>query len=111
VAGVGTSEGPSLATLGGVLYAVWKGEFMDERLWYASFNGTAWTAQKQIAGVGSSVGPGLALFGSALYAAWKGEAGDQSIWYSSFNGTTWTAQAKVPGVGTSPDLALEASTT
>jgi hypothetical protein len=84
---------------------------MDQRLWYSSFNGTAWTAQKQITGVGSSVGAGLALFGSALYAAWKGESGDQSIWYSSFNGTTWTPQTKVPGVGTSPDLALKAGTT
>jgi hypothetical protein len=84
---------------------------MDQRLWYSSFNGTAWAAQKQIAGVASSVGPGLALFGSALYAAWKGESGDQSIWYSSFNGTTWTAQHQVPGVGTSPDLAKGVGTT
>jgi hypothetical protein len=108
MSGVGTSEGPSIAALGGTLYAVWKGELMDQRLWYSSFNGTAWAAQKQITGVGSSSGPGLALFGNVLYAAWKGEGGDQSIWYSSFNGTTWAPQAKVPGVGTSPDLVLKA---
>ena len=77
-------------------------------MWYSSFNGTTWAAQKQIAGVASSVGPGIAVFNQALYACWKGELGDQSIWFSLFNGTSWAAQKQILGVGTSPDL-LEAA--
>jgi hypothetical protein len=77
-------------------------------MYYSTFNGTSWAAQKKIAGIASSVGPGLAVFNNALYACWKGELGDQSIWYSHFNGASWAAQKQIPGVGTSPDLARTA---
>ena len=79
------------------MYAAWKGEDDDQRLWFASFDGTKWSAQAQIPAVASSIGPSLAGFGSKLYAAWKGEEGDQQLWYASFDGTKWSAQANIPG--------------
>ena len=38
------------AAFGGRLYAAWKGENTDQRLFYASFNGTSWTPQALIPG-------------------------------------------------------------
>jgi hypothetical protein len=87
---------------------VWKGIFGDQRLFYSSFDGSAWTSQQLISGVASSVGPGIATFGNSLFAAWKGMLGDQAIWFSHFNGSAWAAQQIVPGVGTSPDLVMTA---
>ncbi len=103
----GTSEGPSLAVYNGLLYAVWKGEYADQTMWWSTYNGSAWTPQKQIPGVWSSVGPGLAVFGNKLFMAWKGMNGDERIWYTAYNGTSWAAQQIVPGVGTSTDLIVE----
>jgi len=40
--------------LGNALYAAWKGELGDQSIWYSTFNGTTWAAQKQIPGVGTS---------------------------------------------------------
>ena len=93
-----------LFAFGGKLYAAWKGEVGDDRLFYASFNGTSWeAASTQIPG-NSSVGPSIAATsGSALYAAWKGENGDndQRLFYSVFNGSTWQAQVQISNVGSS----------
>ena len=50
IPGTATSTGPSLAAFGGRLYAAWKGENTDQRLFYASFNGTGWTQQALIPG-------------------------------------------------------------
>jgi hypothetical protein len=101
---VGSSRGPSLAVFNNTLYAVWKGESGDQGIYFSTFNGTSWAAQKAIPNVGTSVGAGVAVFNNALYACWKGESGDQAIYYTEFNGTTWAAQKAISGVGTSPDL-------
>ena len=98
--------GPSLASFNGKLYSAWKGENSDQGIYYASYDGTKWSAQTNIAGVGTSVGPALATFNSKLYAVWKGENSDQGIYYASFDGTKWSAQTNIAGVGTSIGPAL-----
>ncbi|HWH09806.1 MAG TPA: hypothetical protein VG165_01655 [Solirubrobacteraceae bacterium] len=104
---VGSSKSQGLAAFDGRLYAAWKGETEDERLFYSSFT-TGWAAQNQIPGVAGSDGPSLAVFDGALYAAWKGAQTDQGIWWSTFNGNAWAAQKEIPGVATSvgPSLAV-----
>ena len=95
-----------LCDYSGKLYAAWKGETGDDRLFYSAFDGTSWVPQETIAG-NSSVGPGLAVFGSSMFAAWKGENDDQRLFFAGFSGTTWLAQAQIPGVASSigPSLA------
>ena len=80
----------------------WKGIDNDQRIWFSSFNGTAWAPQQQVQGVGTSVGPSLSVYNNGrLYMTWKGITNDQRIWFSSFNGTAWAPQQQVQGVGTS----------
>jgi len=86
------------------LFAVWKGQYADQSLWYSRFNGSAWAPQKQMPQGWSSVGPGVATFGNQMLVAWKGMWGDERIWFSAYNGSAWTPQQVVPGVGTSGDL-------
>jgi hypothetical protein len=105
--GGNTSAGPSLGVFGGDVYAAWKGEWSDPRLFFAKFNGSAWENQVQIPNAYSDVGPALCAFSSTrLIAAWKSV--DQSLRYASYNGTTWSSPAIIPGVGSSvgPSLAL-----
>jgi hypothetical protein len=94
------------------LYAAWKGESNDDRLFFTYLNGTAWEPQAQIPGVGSGTGPSLAAAGNALYAVWKGEQSDQRLFYSSFNGSSWSPQAQIPGVASSvgPSLGVVGKT-
>jgi hypothetical protein len=94
---VASSIGASLAAFGGKLYAAWKGASKDQSLWYASFDGTNWSSQRQIPGVSSSIGPSLTAFEGKLYAAWKGAYDDQRLWYASFDGANWSAQKNIPG--------------
>lgn len=87
-----------LNVLGSDLYAAWKGEVDDDRLFYATFNGTSWTSDSVHIPGNSSVGVSIAVTGSAIYAAWKGENGDddQRLFYSVFNGSSWEAQIQIP---------------
>ncbi|HXY88784.1 MAG TPA: metallophosphoesterase [Candidatus Acidoferrales bacterium] len=101
-----SSIGPSLAVFKGKLYAAWKGAYFDtnhQRLWYASYDGSAWSPQAQIPGVASSVGPSLAVFNGELYAVWKGKSDDVRLLYTSFDGANWTPQAMIPHAGSGPD--------
>ena len=90
----------------GLLYAAWKGEVGDDRLFYSNFNGTAWASQATIAG-NSSVGPALAVLSGSMFTAWKGEPGDERLFFAKYNGHTWTQQAQIAGVASSvgPSLA------
>lgn len=94
--GPSSTIGPSLAAVGGSLYAAWKGEGNDQGIYYATLTSGVWTGQNNIAGVGSSIGPALAAYGTTLYAMWKREGADQSLYYASFNGT-WSGQNPLPG--------------
>jgi hypothetical protein len=93
------------------LVAAWKNVF-DQSLYFATFDGTEWSAQSQIGGVASSVGPSLATFNGRLYAIWKGEGSDESLYYAHYDGTTWSGQTPgskqttIPGVGTSVGASL-----
>jgi hypothetical protein len=97
----------SLCNFNGLLYAAWKGEVGDDRLFYSSFNGTTWTPQTLIPG-NSSAGPSLAVFGSAMYAAWKGEGSDERIFYSKFAGGAWQPQVLIAGIASSTGPSLAA---
>jgi hypothetical protein len=74
-----------LCGFGSKLYAAWKGEIGDERLFYSVFDGHTWSAQKTIPG-NSGVGPGLAATSAGtIFAAWKGEHTDNRLFYSSYS--------------------------
>jgi kumamolisin len=99
---------PALTAYANKLFMGWKGVEFDDRLWWTSYNGSAWAAQQQIPGVAGSAGIAFAVFNNELYAAWKGMGNDQGIWWSYFNGSTWQPQKEVSGVATStgPRLAV-----
>ena len=92
-----SSVGPALAAVGDHVYAAWKGEQDDERLFYSVFDGANWTAQQTIPG-NSSVGPALAHFRGHPFAIWKGEFFDQRLYFSSFDGNGWAPQQTIAGV-------------
>jgi hypothetical protein len=54
---IGSSVGPSIAVFNGRLYAVWKGIFGDQHIWWSSFDGQSWAPQLQISGVATSPEP------------------------------------------------------
>ncbi len=94
------SAGPSLATSpgGDLLYAAWKGEHGDPRLFYSVFDGTGWSDQATLGG-NSDAGPALAFDANGtLFAVWKGEWGDLRLFYSSLEGGGWQPQQQIPGV-------------
>jgi len=95
-----------LAAGGEKLYAAWKGETDDDRLFLAVFDGETWTGLGAIPG-NSSTGPSLAMLGGTLYAAWKGEHDDERLFYAAFNGAGWDNQAAIPGNSSvGPSLAV-----
>jgi kumamolisin len=113
VPGVLTSSGVSLAEFNGKLVMAWKGSSsdgtpFDERIWWATFDGTRWARQRKVPNVWTSVGPQLAFFNGLLYMLWKGEYVDESIWWTTFDGDGWSAQQVIPGVGTSVGAAAAA---
>jgi len=91
----------ALETFNGKLYMVWKGMERDDRVWFSSYNGSAWAPQQQVPGIGSSTGVSLAVHAGKLFMAWKGVLGDQGIYYTTFDGSTWAPQKMVPGIGSS----------
>jgi hypothetical protein len=103
-----SSAGPSLGVFGSTLYAAWKGEWSDPRLFFARFDGSksVWETQIQIPNAYSDVGPALCAFSNTqLVASWKSI--DQSLWYATYSGSKWTAPSEIPGVASSvgPSLA------
>ena len=44
---IASSIGPALSEYNGKLYAMWKGRDNDQRLWYASFDGSNWSSQSR----------------------------------------------------------------
>ena len=98
----------ALATFNGKLYMAWKGMERDDRVFFSSFNGSAWAPQQQVPNILSSGGVALAVYGGKLFMAWKGMLGDQGIYYSRFDGNVWAPQQLIRGIGTSvgPSLAV-----
>jgi hypothetical protein len=103
--------GPALCSFSSTqLIAAWKN--FDQKLYFAIYDGSNWTAPSQIAGVASSVGPSLATYGGKLYAVWKGEGSDESLWYAYYDGKKWSgqtpgsSQTQIPGIGSSMGAAI-----
>jgi hypothetical protein len=85
-----------LISHGGYLYAAWKGEPGDERIFYSRWNGSGnWAASATVGGK-TSVGPSLGSFGGSLYAAWKGEWDDPRLFLAQYDGTNWKNQVQIP---------------
>jgi hypothetical protein len=92
---MGVSQG--LASNGSELYALWKGEPDDDRIFFSQWGGSDnWTATTTIGG-NTSVGPSLAVFGGSVYAAWKGEWSDPRLFFSKLEGSNFGPQAQIPG--------------
>jgi hypothetical protein len=99
--------GPALAEFKDKLYAMWREAGTGDELWYASFDGSKWSAPARIFGRGTSAAPSLAVFRDKLYAAWKGMHSDQTLWYASFDGSKWSGQARIPGASSAgPHLSV-----
>jgi hypothetical protein len=85
-----------LASAGGNLYAAFKGEPGDDRIFYSSWGGSGKWASALTIGGNTSAGPSLGVFNGALYAAWKSEWSDPRLFFAKYNGTAWEAQAPIP---------------
>jgi hypothetical protein len=82
----------------GKLYAAWKGEPGDDRMFYFSWDGTGkWEVAGVIGGT-TSVSPALGVFNGSVYAAWKGQWSDPRIFYSKFNASKWDAEHQIPNI-------------
>jgi len=92
------------------LFAGYKGQPGDMRVFVSSFDGQNW-AQQIVLGSNSSIGPSLAVFQKKLYAAYKGEHSDQRAFViSTSDGTSWDTEQEITGIATSTGLALAAYT-
>ena len=85
-----------LCSFNGKLYAAWKEEKGGQRLFYASYDGNEWSAQKQIPLAQSSVGPALCVNDELLHAVWKGPTGDQGLYYAYYGDNGWSTQYDPP---------------
>jgi hypothetical protein len=78
------------------LYAAWKAEPEDDRIFYSSWDGHGkWSTALPIGGT-TSVGPALGLCNGSLYAAWKGEWSDPRLFFAKYNGSEWESQRQIP---------------
>jgi hypothetical protein len=95
-----------LCSYNGLLYAAWKGETEDDRLFFSEFNERNWTDQQWVAG-NSSAGPSIANFRDRMVLAWKGEHSDERLFFLQVHNGLWSAQEQIPGVASSigPSLA------
>src|ERR1700722_19662783 len=85
-----------LVSAGGNLYAAWKGEPDDDRIFYSIWNGKdKWSPSNTIGG-NTSAGPSLGVYNNTVYAAWKGEWSDPRLFFSKYNGSAWEPQAQIP---------------
>ena len=107
-----TSERPALGVWGEgpeqKLVIVYKGNGVDETIYYTTLDGSSWAPKQPLGGITSS-GPAMVNYRGHLYAAWKGAGEDGGIWYSTYNGSTWSAPKSLPTpcpAGVGPSLAV-----
>jgi hypothetical protein len=80
----------------GYLYAAWKGEPDDDRIFYSRWDDNGkWMSALTIPG-NTSAGPALGVFRGSVYAAWKGEWSDPRLFFSRYDGPNWEAQSQIP---------------
>lgn len=89
----------------GKLYAAWKGESGDDRIFYSTFDGTNWAEQALIGG-NSSAGPCLANHNGVLNMGWKGEFGDERLFDLTVVNATFGQQRLMPGFASTTGPAL-----
>lgn len=116
IPGIFSAFGPSLASDDDIetnhVYAVWRGSFNDQTLWWSRFDGDNWIPQQHIPGFLSSIGPSVVWWQGVLFAAWKGMDKDEKLWYSSWDGKNWAPQKVVQkgnsvfGTSVGPSLIL-----
>jgi hypothetical protein len=96
-----------LCAYNGKLYAAWKGETGDDRIFCSCFNGVSWIPQPLIAG-NSSSGPALAVLGNSMFAVWKGKSADERIFFAKLTGSVWSSQSTIPSIASSfgPSLSV-----
>ena len=83
----------------GSLYAAWKGEPDDDRIFYSIWSGSGnWSTPAGLIDGNTSAGPALAMFNGTPYAAWKGEWSDPRIFFAKYNGSSWEQQEQIPNV-------------
>jgi hypothetical protein len=90
---------PAFAEYDGLLYAAWQGQSSPYSIWYATYNGTSWSAETTVPRALTNYisGPALAVFEGDLYVVWKGQSGPFHLYYSVFNGSQWTTTgAEIP---------------
>jgi hypothetical protein len=80
------------------LFMAWKGDGGDDRIYYSTFNGTAWSPKEAMPLTASSIdGPSVTFAHGYVYVVWTGSGDDESIMVSAFNGSTWTDPQPVSG--------------
>jgi Papain-like cysteine protease AvrRpt2 len=103
--GMGVLQG--LCSHNGILFATWKGEVGDDRLFYSTTtDGEAWVDQQMLGG-NSSTGPSSTVFRGDLVLAWKGEHADERLFSLKLEELVWFPQQLIAGFGSSvgPSLA------
>ncbi len=86
----GTYGHPSVALVGGIVQAAWRGVRGDSGLWFTQLANDLiggnrvlqWSGQANVPNVGSSEGASITSFQGRLYMAWKGIDGDSGIYLS-----------------------------
>lgn len=110
-----SSVGPAIACYGygdgEVLYAAWKGEGSDIKLYYASISrkDEYWSDPAELPEALSNFRPALTQYKDRLYAAWRSSDGAEAIWWSSLDkDKKWSRPCRVEGVGSKyePSLAV-----
>ena len=85
-----SADSPALAVYGDLLYCLHRGNSLDTGLWYCTFDGSAWSEDKQLSdgqnGLHlSNTAPALGVLnGGALYCAHSGSTWDTQIYYCSY---------------------------
>jgi hypothetical protein len=100
---MGVTQG--LMDFEGKLYAAWKGQAGDDRIFYSFYNGNYWVEQS-LAGGNTSTGVGMGTHDGKLYLAWKGEHSDERLFALDVHGGLWSFQREIPGVSSSVGPAL-----
>ena len=93
-----TSAAPAIAVFNNILYLVYRSS-ADSTMWYAWFDGSSWSGDKQIAKPDGGVpktsdAPALAVFNNILYLVYRSSA-DSTMWYAWFDGSTWNGDVQI----------------
>jgi len=83
------------------LYVFHQGSGDNGQLWYFSFDGTKWYADRQVEHVGMTDSPSAIPWAGGISVFHQGSDNNGSLWYSYFDGTNWYPDTLVPNLGLS----------